>query len=419
MEKLTGKRDVPSQSNEAHVRITIPLIRYLQREFLTALEYNIVLFIIEHSINFSLIKNGGMPLWVEISPSRYAEEFGHHRVAVSKALSRLAYLGIFEVVTLKKLGQEYRNFRVVERDKLNKALSDVTHANSKKPNRKKPELVTSSLQGDDEKLSKDKTDSVASSLQSKVHKMNSELVDCSHTRYGHVVMRATAMYLCALRPCSYTRYGQEKKADKFHDVVNFQECIKNLEEYSKNVSNFASPSYYDAIASATKTRKERRDLQITLRRSIDRYDLFSVWIAINVHLSNKELHFANFGVLEAILKNHKEEISEMWDTVLLQVDNLFHELNSYQVECDSKMLNFNIQSQIFLTSKRTEKKSLIFFFDSFEESVLQTLMISNGNLDSFREKIIKKINLYFKAKIYGERELIHEEIRESLMEGGN
>lgn len=407
---------MPSQSTDAHVRISIPLMQYLQQESFTALEYNLVLYIIEHSINFSIVKNGGVPMWVEISPSRYAEKTGHHRVAVSKSLSKLSYLGIFEVVTLKKLGQEYRSFRVVEKNKLNKALSDVHHANSKKPNRKKPDHVADSLHGDDENLNENYEITVADSLQSKIKKTNNETLDCSHTRYGHVVMRATAMYLCALRPCSYTRYSQDKKTDKFHEVSNFQECINNLKEYSKNVSTFLPPSYYDAIVSSTRSRKERRDLQIVLRRSIDRYSLFSVWIAINVHLSNKDLHFANFSVLDAIQKNHKDEISELWETVLLHIDNLFYELNSYEVECDSKMINFNTHAQLFLTSKRTENKSLIYFFDSIEESIVHSFIVSNRNIDSFKEKVVKKINLYFKSKIYGERELIHEIINDELLQ---
>lgn len=410
-EKLIGDTDVPSQSADAHVRISIPLMRYLQQESFTALEYNLVLYIIEHSINFSLVKNGGTSLWVEISPSRYAEQTGHHRVAVSRSLSKLSYLGIFEVVTLKKLGQEYRSFRVVEKNKLNKALSDVSHANSKKPNRKKPSLVADSIHGNEENLE----NNVADSLHSKTEKINIETLDCSHTRYGHVVIRATAMYLYALRPCSYTRYSQDKITDRFQDVSNFQECINNLKEYSKNVSTFLPPSYYDAIVSSTRSRKERRDLQIVLRRSIDRYSLFSVWIAINVHLSSKELHFANFSVLDAILKNHKDEINELWEKVLLHVDNLFYDLCSYEIECDSKSLNFNVHAQLFLTSKRTENKSLIYFFDSIEEGIIQAFTISNKNIDSFKEKVIKKINLYFKAKIYGERELIHEIINDELL----
>lgn len=414
---------MPSQSiqvSEAHVRITIPLIRYLQRESLTALEHNLVLYIIEHSINFSSVKNHGKPLWVEISPSRYAEEFGHHRVSISKSLSRLAYLGIFESVLIKKLGAEYRSFRVVETEKINKVLSDSVYINSKKPNRKPPSPVVSSLQQNNEESSINSACTVVSSLHSKSKKTNENSLACSDARYGHVAMRSTAMYRCALRPCSDARYGHEEITDKFQGISNFQECINNLKEYFKNDSNFCSPSYFDLILSSLRTRRERKDLSITLKRSVDHYGLFAVWIAINVHLENKTLHFANYDVLNAILKTNQKEIKEVWENILMQFDNLFFELVEYENKCSSKMQNFEVHAQLFLSSKRTqEEKSLIFFFDSFEHTAFNSYLISAGNVDSFREKLIKKTNLFFKSKILGERELIYDEVRESLMEGGN
>lgn len=79
------------------------------------------------------------------------------------------------------------------------------------------------------------------------------------------------------------------------------------------------------------------------------------------------------------------------------------------------MLKFNTHAQLFLTSKRTENKSLIYFYDSIEENIIQSFIISNRNIDSFKEKIVKWINLYFKSKIYGERELIHEIINDELL----
>lgn len=387
---------------EAHVRLTIPLIRYLQSESLTGIEYNLVLYIFERSLNFKEVRNGGNPIWVEMSPSAYAEEFGFHRVRVSRALSRLEYLGIFDVVLVKRGGQEYKNFKVIDSDKIGKVLSDLVYTNSVKPS----ETVSKKLQS-----------TVSKKLQLKVEKINDKSLDCINARYGHVVIFDTSLYQCALRPCIVSGYSELEIADKFRGITNFQECIKHIKEYFKNNSNFSSPSYFELLLSSIRTRKERRNLSITLKRSVDHYGLFSVWIAINAHLKNEKLHFTDFSVLTAILKKHKNEMDEVWENVLLQLDNLFYELIACESECDSKMQNFKIQAQLRLTSKRTqEEKPLVFFFDSFEESALSAYEVSNGNIDSFKEKMVKKINLYFKSKILGQRELIHDEIMESLLE---
>lgn len=404
---------MPSQSTEAHVRISIPLIRYLQRESLSALEHNVVLYIIEHSLNFKEVKNHGMPLWVEISPSKFAEEFGYHRVAVSRALSRIEHLGVFDVTTVKKTGIEYRSFRVVERNKILKALSDVTHSNFQKPCRKTPETVTVSLQDSKE----NNNDSVTDSLQSKWTKTNKKNLECSHTHYGHVTQETTGVYLYALRPCSLGDYRQMEKADKFKGLINPQECINNIQEYLKNLFAFSGRSYYETILTVVRTRRERRNLSITLKRAIDVYGLYSVYIATNAHLVSKTLHFGNFEVLNSILKNDKKELQERWENLLMQIDNLFFKLNSYAIDCDSKLQDFDIQAKLYLTSLRTdEKMTELFLFETIEEDILRAHLLSCGSIDGFREKVVKNINNYFKYKIYGERELIHEIINEELLQ---
>lgn len=403
---------MPSQSTEAHVRISIPLIRYLQRESLTALEHNISLYIIEHSLNFAVVRNHGMPQWVEISPSKFAEEFGYHRVAVSKALSRIEHLGVFDVTVLKKMGVEYRSFRVVERSKILQALADVTKSNLHKPSRKNPETVAVSLQDSKENI----PDSVANSLRLKSTKSNKGSLDCSHTRYGHVAPETTALYSYALRPCSLADYRLMEKADKFKGLGDSQECINNIQKYIRTRFEFSGVSYYETVLTVVRSRRERRNLSITLKRSIDQYGLFSVFIATNAHLVSKTLHFGNFDVLNSMLKNDRVELAEHWEKILMQIDNLFFKLNQYQIDCESRLQDFDLQAKLYLTSLRADENYCsIYLFETIEEDLLRAHLLSCGSIDGFRSRVVKNINNFFKFKIYGEHEFIREVVSDELL----
>lgn len=384
---------MPNESTEAHVRLSIPIIRYLQREALTALEFNLVLYIFEHSINFKEVKNHGKPLWVQISPSEYSRQFGFARVAVSRALTKLAYLGIFEVTTFRQMGVEYRNFRVVETEKVGRVLSDVSQA------------VTKKLQG-----------GVAKKLQPKLEKTNRKDLRCNPVHYRGVTQFNTALLPSGIQACNPVVYGQLENPDRFQGVADFQECIKNLKNYFNNCATFLPPSYYDLISPAIPKRIRKRNFKIVLKRSIDRHGLFSTWMAVNVQLRDKDVYFDQFEALTAILKTHDQVFSKIWEEMLLEIDNVFYELTAFESECDSKMKDFEHNAHFFLAKKRTgEKSSLIFLYDSFESTAIEAKLVSCGSIDVFRDKIIKKLNLFFKNKILGDRELILDQIEEELL----
>lgn len=352
----------------------IHLFKYLQLETLSQTEIRVLSYIIEHSLNF---QRGGRA-WVAISPAQFAIEFNINAKTVQRSLSRLVQVGIIEdkKEAIKTSGgtQLGRAFRLSDNQKIGELCLRLSAKNTfEVGTREYPPVVNN--------FSK-----VGTSLPIPWDELVPTLGLASTYLGGELV----PTFAC-----------NTSNSLMILDTEELKELFNN---FLRMFSTFEF-SYFDLIQMCFKQKRTIRNYEVKMDALVKEYGPFVAWVAILSFISSKDGLKGNFEALTMFAKINHLTINDTWENIKKSIDDLFFELNSYISKTGQDRKN---AIDLFFAKKKIERPDRkIHFYDGFQDHVSEAFQLHFLSLNGFSNEIQSKIQLYFRAKIYGNHEVLY------------
>jgi hypothetical protein len=188
----------------------------------------------------------------------------------------------------------------------------------------------------------------------------------------------------------------------------------SAEELQEFINNFIRSfptyefSYFELIAQTCLRTRTVRNLEIAMDSIVRQYSAFHAWVAILYFVKHEDAKNGNYECLPMFVKINHLAISDAWEKIKKEVDDLFFELKDLTL--DNGRAEASIENKVFmLFSKRSLDESRQAFYSEFPRHVSESFSTNFFSVNSFSEDLTKKMNIYFRSKIYGSRELVLSE----------
>lgn len=398
MEK--GIRDMPSHKTELKHKDAFrpaPLLIFQLQSYarFSAIETNVFNYIVLESINVFQKKgesSSDARKWIYVSPSDFALERGHSRQGVQDALNKMVKYDwvLSREVWIKTSGgvQKGREYQLVSNFKLSE-ICDLLCV-SAKPKGSNSELHPLEVK--------------------KVKGCRPELAPCK-AGVGTLTARSWHLVRPGLAPWGI-------KTTKSLDNLVAKDSLNTIKEFINTFLNFEN-SFYEYHSSTLKigskfshAKTQTFKMEMKIASLIRRYGLFSTYTAMFACMFNKDAQIGDIDLVEEFLKTNSDKFKDHEQNLILQCDNLFQEiyelylLVSENTELENIKNVFRAKASLLLSEKVIELRSIgIFFYNDYENELLDTFMESNWKVQRFTKNWITKLNLYFKAKLLGHKGL--------------
>lgn len=318
--------------------------------------------------------------WVEMHTTDFARDRGCSNQAVNEALKTLVEIGLLEVkeafIETNSGVQKGRMYCLVSNTKLDQLCEDFSK--SATPLGSKHYLLPENV----------------NNSQGSKHRL-------SPRQAPLVTSTGPTCHLDRPYLLPYGVFPNEVKKPKY--------SLKNLKYFLKMFGEFQNSFlelYYLNANSKTVEFKIKAELAALIRQ----YGPFSVWIACTVNLFDKDAQIGDLKLLRAFIETNIDKIKNQEENFITHSDNLYlkifeiHQIvaNDETIELENFRKIFR-QKTSFLFSKMglEQSSSEIFLYSSFTDDVIRNFDTCVFTKDRFTDENIKKLNLYFKAKILG------------------
>lgn len=347
---------------------------------LNAIESMVLNHLIISSINVYKVNSPKARQWVVISPSEFGNDRGFSRQAVHLSLRKLVEIGLFEVrdivVSTNSGAQVGREYRLVSNTKLYE-LYDLVSSTAR-PRGVKSDLSPSfSLNGEGDKP---------------------RFTPCQATL---VTLSGHALHL--VRPyLSPWGVNVPLSLGKFFP----KDSLNTIKYFLKTISSFEN-SFYELYITEANSKAAKSRIEMQICALIRRYGLFSTFTGMMVSLFTKNAHIGNFEVLEAFLKTNTEKLIIQEKELAIQCEILFEKLSSIHLNTEISELKIFIENfrqnvaVLFISARLPENVNELFIYDEIQNDVLYIFETSNHRVETFKKELLKKLNLYYKAKLLG------------------
>jgi hypothetical protein len=361
---------------DQYTKVPTILFELISHMSLTTTEAKLLNYIILHSLNFH---GPYARAWVIVSPTAFSSSRGITRDAVCKSLSSLISFGIIGFRSVKihtNSGvQNGREFSLVS----NKRLAEL--------------LEVASSQG----VSKNNTPKNVDNLVG----VYPQYTECIPTVY---TSGCSSIHLGGIldTPVGVKPLESLKKKDAKYSL--------NTIKYFLNMFHEFQNSFLELYINQTHIKSEQFKIKMKIASVIRQYGLFSTYRAMSDNIFSKDAVIGDFDALNEYLKLNELDLKEDEKNLKTQSDIVFNALLEIHEKIEVDDLgkfheNFKASASALLIRMSQDKSCMIFLYSSFHEDVIEIFKISNFNIDRFTKEVLRKINLFLKAKVIGVKEI--------------
>lgn len=371
---------------------TIPIVLFEIQSYvyLQPLQSQVLNFLIGESLNVYQDKK---PItarkWVPFQTSMFAQERGHTRDGVKKAVNALLKIGLIEcqwtIIQTNSGAQKGRFLRIVSQEKLEQILVTETAAIRRSGGYSdySPENVDNSVGG-----YQDYSPGIA-----RVSTLDGQAIHLGYPDYS---------------PWGVTPPKSLKNFRRKYSLKTLKEFINTFREFRH--------SFIELYFEKKMSKAERAKLPTEIGALIRRYSVFKVYIAMSVNLFDESADLGNLQALNTFLESNKKKLDEQEHHLQEQCDKIFIRLTELKSELferlakqDLEILNQNFKASagaLLAKSELDEQGSSrsIFFYSSFQSDVLNFFIENSFSMNAFTAAVMKKLNIYFQFKILGMKE---------------
>lgn len=347
---------------------------------LNQIESMLLNYIVLHSINVFGVKNSNARNWIAISPSQFGLDRGYTRQAGQKALKTLLEYGLInsrEVIIKTNSGaQKGREYSLISNKKMHEKYELLSM--SAKPRGANSQLAPTPVEN--------------------VVGANHQLAP-RQLSVGTLTTTSWHLDNCQLAPwVPKDMLSLEKITPK--------DSLKTFKYFLKTYFQFHN-SFFELYSTQLNSKSAITKTEMKIHALIRQYGAFSTLMAMTSCLFIKNAQIGNFDALKAFLELNKDKLENQEQNLILQSDNLFQNLKTVHENTSLSELkifreNFRQNASVLLLNMEFDQRSNgIFMYEGFNTDVIAIFEECNFNSERFTAHVIKKLNLYFKAKLLG------------------